>query len=147
MNTTTVTFKVAMDAEQKAAKNFKEVKFECSFDGVSEDTIRRAALQNQIVAWQGQIRANWDKFISGETPKVVTFGNPLFAGKRGGRGPITEADVKAFLSGKTPEQIMAFLKGADDVKLEAVNTSAKPTVELDEDGDPIFQDPGDDTEY
>jgi hypothetical protein len=146
MATTTVTFKVAMDAEQKAAKNFKEVKFECSFDGVSEDTIRRAALQNQIVAWQGQIRANWDKFISGETPKTVTFGNPLFAGKRGGRGPITEADVKAFLSGKTPEEIMAFLKG-NDVKPGAVDTSAKPTVELDEDGDPIFQDPGDDTEY
>jgi hypothetical protein len=146
MNTTTVTFKVAMDAEQKAAKNFKEVKFECSFEGVSLDTIKRAALQNQIVAWQGQIRANWDKFISGETLKTVTFGNPLFAGKRGGRGPITEADVKAFLSGKTPEEIMAFLKG-NDVKPGAVDTSAKPEVELDEDGDPIFQDPGDDTGY
>jgi hypothetical protein len=147
MTTTTVTFKVALGDVERKAKDFKVVKFECSFEGVSQDTIQRAALQNQIVAWQGQIRSNWDKFISGELPKIVTFGNPLFAGKRGGRGPITEADVKAFLSGKTPEQIMAFLKGADDVKPGAVDTSGKPEVELDEDGDPIFQDPGDDTGY
>lgn len=146
MATTTVKFKVAMDAEQKAAKNFKEVSFECTFDGVAPSIIQRHAIANQIVAWQGQIRSNWDKFLSGQLPKVVTFGTPLFEGKRGGAArPITEDDIRAFLAGKSTEEIMAFLKGSEEVKLQEVNTPAEP--ELDEDGDPIFTDPGDEEGY
>ena len=98
--TTTVKFKVAMDAEQKAAKNFKEVTFECSFDGVAPSIIQRAAIANQVVAWQGQIRSNWSKFLEGQLPKIVTFGTPLFEGGRGGRTrPITEDDIRAALAG------------------------------------------------
>ena len=131
--TTTVKFKVAMDAEQKAAKNFKEVEFECSFDGVAPSIIQRHAIANQVVAWQGQIRNNWSKFLEGKLPKVVTFGTPLFEGGRGGRTrPITEDDIRAALAGKSPEEIMAFLAGST-VKQEEVDKEP----ELDEDGDPI----------
>ena len=133
MSTTTVKFKVAMDAEQKAAKNFKEVEFECSFDGVAPSIIQRHAIANQVVAWQGQIRSNWSKFLEGQLPKIVTFGTPLFEGGRGGRTrPITEDDIRAALAGKSPEEIMAFLAGST-VKQEEVDKEP----ELDEDGDPI----------
>ena len=118
MATTTVNFKVAMDAEQKAAKNFKEVKFEVSFEGVDPDLIRRHAVANQVVAWQGQIRNNWDKFISGELPKIVTFGNTLFESTRVRTisKPVTEDDVRKFLAGKSPEEILAFFaqKGEEE---------------------------------
>ena len=110
MTTTTVSFKVAMDKEQKDLKNFKNVKFEVSFDGVPLSTIQKHAISSQVVAWQSQIRNNWDKFISGELPKIVTFGTPLFEGKRTVvTKPITEEDIRAFLAGKTPEEIRAFL--------------------------------------
>ena len=139
MSTTTVKFKVAMDAEQKAAKNFKEVEFECSFDGVDPSIIQRHAIANQVVAWQGQIRNNWDKFLSGKLPKIVTFGVPLFEGGRNRTRPITEDDIRAYLAGKSPEEVMAFLAGGNEVKQGEVETPQ----ELDEDGDPIFVDPGD----
>ncbi|HUW44852.1 MAG TPA: hypothetical protein VMW50_03560 [Dehalococcoidia bacterium] len=163
MSTTTVKFKVAMDAEQKAAKNFKEVEFECSFDGVDPSIIQRHAIANQIVIWQGQIRNNWDKFLSGKLPKIVTFGVPLFEGGRNRTRPITEDDIRAYLAGKSPEEVRAFLwnvrggwqgqirndwskfleAGGNEVKQEEVDN----TPELDEDGDPIFVDPGDAEEY
>ena len=141
--TITVKFKVAMDAEQKAAKNFKEVAFECSFDGVAPSIIQRHAIANQVVAWQSQIRNNWDKFLEGQLPKIVTFGMPLFEGGRGRQRPITEDDIRAFLAGKSPQEVMAFLAGSQDVKQKEVNNEP----ELDEDGDPIFVDPGDEEGY
>ena len=133
--TTTVKFKVAMDAEQKAAKNFKEVEFECSFDGVAPSIIQRHAIANQVVAWQGQIRNNWSKFLEGKLPKVVTFGTPLFEGGRSRTRPITEEDIRAALAGKSPEEIMAFLAGGAVKQEEVDNGEQAP--ELDEDGDPI----------
>jgi hypothetical protein len=107
-----------MDKEQMLLKNFKEVKFECSFDGVAPSLIQRHAIANQVVAWQGQIRNNWDKFISGELPKIVTFGNTLFESTRVRTisKPITEGDVRKFLAGKSPEEILAFFaqKGEEE---------------------------------
>ena len=146
--TTTVKFKVAMDAEQKAAKNFKEVEFECSFDGVAPSIIQRHAIANQVVAWQGQIRNNWSKFLEGKLPKVVTFGNPLFEGGRGRTRPITEDDIRAYLAGKSPEEVMAFLAGgqAQEVKQEEVD-NGEQAPELDEDGDPITVVDTEDDEY
>ena len=116
MTTTTVKFNVAMNAEEKAAKNFREVKFEVSFEGVESSLIQRHAIANQVVAWQSQIRNNWDKFISGELPKIVTFGNTLFEGGRTRTvvKPITEDDVRKFLAGKSPEEILAFFANGQD---------------------------------
>ena len=118
MTTTTVKFNVSMDKEQMLLKNFKEVKFEVSFEGVEPSLIQRHAIANQVVAWQSQIRNNWDKFISGELPKVVTFGNTLFEGGRTRTvvKPVTEDDVRKFLAGKSPEEILAFFaqKGEEE---------------------------------
>ena len=41
MATVTVEFKVAMDEEQRKAKNIHNVKFECDFDGVDMDMVKR----------------------------------------------------------------------------------------------------------
>ena len=146
--TTTVKFKVAMDAEQKAAKNFKEVEFECSFDGVAPSIIQRHAIANQVVTWQGQIRNNWSKFLEGKLPKVVTFGNPLFEGGRGRTRTITDDDIRAYLAGKSPKEVMAFLAGgqAQEVKQEDVD-NGEQAPELDEDGDPITVVDTEDDEY
>ena len=120
MTTTTVSFKVSMDKEQMLLKNFKEVKFECSFDGVDPSLIQRHAIANQVVAWQSQIRNNWDKFISGELPKLVTFGNTLFESTRVRTisKPVTEDDVRKFLAGKSPEEILAFFANGQDDETE-----------------------------
>jgi hypothetical protein len=113
--TTVVEFKVAMDAEAKRNGDFKTVKFTVTFDNVPEDTIRKAAIANQIVGWQSQIRSHWDEFSKGELPEVVTFGQPLFASaRRAVVRPPTEAEIQAqavnMFKGKSPEQIMYFVQ-------------------------------------
>ena len=94
-----VEFTTAMDAEQKKAGNVEKVSFVVSFVDVDEETIRKHAIANCVVGWQSQIRNNWDKFIDGELPKVVTFGEPLFAPKRVKTvvKPASDADVQSML--------------------------------------------------
>lgn len=106
-----VTFKVAMDNEQAKLKNHSTVEFTCSFDGVSENTVQEMALKAQIVAWQSQIRANWDEFITDGVPSTVTFGEALYESKK---GQVTEAKAKAVLikqlSTMTQEEKLAYLR-------------------------------------
>ena len=78
-----VKFKVAMDAEQAKAKNHHEVEFTVTFDGADEAKVVEMALKAQVVAWQSQVRAHWDEFISEGLPKTVVFGEALFASARG----------------------------------------------------------------
>jgi hypothetical protein len=114
-NTTIVEFKISRDAEAKKANEVKVVKFTISFEGVSNDIIRKAAIANQIVGWQSQIRSHWDEFSKGELPEVVTFGQPLFAStRRTVTRPPTDAEIQAqavnMFKGKSPEQIMYFVQ-------------------------------------
>lgn len=104
MKTVNVKFTVAMDAEAKKAGDVKTVEFECSFEGVDEDTITKHAVANMVVAWQSQIRNNWEKFIKGELPKAVTFGVPLFEGRGRAAATITPEGIKAFLNKKMQEE-------------------------------------------
>ena len=113
-NTTIVEFKIAMDADAKRNGDVETVKFTISFEGVSDDIIRKAAIANQIVGWQSQIRSHWDEFTKGELPEVVTFGQPLFASKRTvvrqmSQEEVQQAAVNMF-KGKSPEQIMYFVQ-------------------------------------
>jgi hypothetical protein len=113
-NTTIVEFKISRDAEAKKANEVKVVKFTISFEGVSNDIIRKAAIANQIVGWQTQLRSHWDEFSKGELPEVVTFGQPLFASKRTvvrqmSQEEVQQAAVNMF-KGKSPEQIMYFVQ-------------------------------------
>jgi hypothetical protein len=114
-NTTVIEFKIAMDADAKRNGDVKTVKFTISFDGVHDDTIRKAAIANQIVGWQSQIRSHWDEFSKGELPEVVTFGQPLFASsRRAAVRPPTDAEIQAqavnMFKGKSPEEIMYFVQ-------------------------------------
>jgi hypothetical protein len=113
-NTAIVEFKISRDSEAKKANEVKVVKFTISFEGVSNDIIRKAAIANQIVGWQSQIRSHWDEFSKGELPEVVTFGQPLFASKRTvvrqmSQEEVQQAAVNMF-KGKSPEQIMYFVQ-------------------------------------
>lgn len=83
LKNTVVKFKVAMDAEQAKAKNHQEVEFTVTFDGADEAKVVEMALKAQVVAWQSQVRAHWDEFISEGLPKTVVFGEALFASARG----------------------------------------------------------------
>jgi hypothetical protein len=115
-NNTTIEFKIAMDADAKRNGDVKTVKFTISFEGVSEDTIRKAAIANQIVGWQSQIRSHWDEFSKGELPEVVTFGQPLFASttRRTVTRPPTPQEMqehaKNLFNGRSPEDIMYFVQ-------------------------------------
>jgi hypothetical protein len=114
-NNTTVEFKIAMDIDAKRKGDVETVKFLISFKGVDDDIIRKAAIANQIVGWQSQIRSHWDEFIKGELPEIVTFGQPLFAStKRTITRPPTDAEIQAqavnMFKGRTPEEIMYFVQ-------------------------------------
>ena len=113
MDKQTITFKIARDSEAKSLGNTREVTITVNFDGVPEETVVKAALQAQVVSWQGQIRSHWDDFVAGRLPDEVTFGNPLFEGRQTRtviRQP-TEKDVKEFIkaqlaAGKSLEEIL-----------------------------------------
>jgi hypothetical protein len=114
-NTTVVEFKTSMDIDAKRAGDVKTFKFTISFEGVSDDIIRKAAIANQIVGWQSQIRSHWADFIGGKLPEVITFGQPLFTStRRAAVRPPTEAEIQAqvvhIFKGKSPEQIMYFVQ-------------------------------------
>lgn len=96
-------FTVAMDSEAKKNGDVKTVELEISFDGVSEEEIRKAAIANCVVGWQGQIRNNWDKFLEGELPEVVTFGVPLFESARKTVVPMTPEGMKEYINSLDPE--------------------------------------------
>jgi hypothetical protein len=80
MATQKVSFKVAMDAEQKALKNLHLVALEVEMD-VPLDILQKYALKAFVVELQGQIRPNWDNFIKGDYPKTLDLGHSLFAKK------------------------------------------------------------------
>jgi len=115
-NTITVEFKTSMNEDAKKAGDIKTVKFIVMFEGVSDDIIRKAAIKNQIIGWQSQIRTHWDEFSKGELPEVVTFGQPLFAStsRRTVTRPPTDAEIQTqavnMFKGKSPEQIMYFVQ-------------------------------------
>lgn len=75
-----VTFKVKMDKDSVA----EEITLNVDFDGVADELIRKHAMANMVVVWQGQIRTHWTEYKEGKMPDSTTFGVPLFAGKRGG---------------------------------------------------------------
>ena len=116
MEYTKVEFKVAMDAEQKAAKNFKDVSFNVDFFGVSDEVIKKYAMKNYIIEIQGQIRNNWNTFEKDGVPKVITFGQTMFGKKQ--KTVVKEisseeimAQAVKMMGGKTPEEILAFFQG------------------------------------
>jgi hypothetical protein len=115
-NTAIVEFKISRDSEAKKANEVKVVKFTISFEGVSNDIIRKAAIANQIVGWQSQIRSHWDEFSKGELPETVVFGQPLFAStsRRTVTRPPTPAEMQEhawnLFNGRSPEDIMYFVQ-------------------------------------
>ena len=101
-----VKFQVAMDAEQKAAKNLKTVQFKVNLGNISQEVIDKMAVSAQVVRWQGEIRTHWDEFIKGELPGKVEFGSPLFSTSRTRTvtvtKPVTDEDVKKYVDGLSP---------------------------------------------
>ena len=108
---TVVKFKVAMDAEQAKAKNHHEVEFTVTFEGADEAKVVEMALKAQVVAWQSQVRAHWDEFISEGLPKTVVFGEALWESSRG-KVTVEKATniLKAQFSTMSPDEKLAYLK-------------------------------------
>ena len=111
LKNTVVKFKVAMDAEQAKAKNHQEVEFTVTFEGADEAKIVEMALKAQVVAWQSQVRAHWDEFVSEGLPKTVVFGEALFATTRGTVTVAKATDtLKKQLSAMSAKEKLAYLK-------------------------------------
>jgi len=113
MNAQTITFKIARDAEAKKEGDIQEVTLTVNFEGVAEADLIKAALQAQIVGWQSQIRSHWTEFVEGKIPEEITFGDPLFEGKKVRTivAPVTEVDVKKYIqeqlaAGRSIEDIL-----------------------------------------
>ena len=102
-------FNVSMNAEAKKDGEVTEVILDVSFEGVSEDDIRKHAMANMKVHWQAQIRNNWDKFIEDGVPETVIFGVPLY--ESAGRKPLTPESAIALLkgTGMSQEDILALI--------------------------------------
>ena len=85
-----IEFNVAMNAEEKALKNFHKVVL--NVEKCDEATMLKYATKAYIVEIQGQIRNNWDAFMKGDYPKELVIGQALFA-KKVSR-PMTEEERK-----------------------------------------------------
>ena len=118
-----VSFKIAMDNEQKKLNNVKTVTLDVSFDGVSNEVIRTAAIKQQTVAWQSQIRSHWTEFVEKGVPETITFGVPLFSTAR--QAPVTTAAINAHVEAMAP---------ADKLKLaiSAMKAAGMDTAPLEE---------------
>lgn len=106
-------FNVAMDDEQKKAKNFKEVSVVVDFSEATRDQLIEMCKKPIVIALQSQIRNNWATFIKGEYPRELKFGDTLFESRRGG-GVVTVDKAKnvmiAQLSKMNEEEKVAYLK-------------------------------------
>ena len=91
-----VSFKVA----PAKGESQESVAFTVDFNGVSDDYIRRCAIQSRIISWQSQIRNNFTEFKAWKLPKVVKFDNPLFASTRMVTRKPSEAEVKEAMRAK-----------------------------------------------
>jgi len=98
-----ISFKVSMDEEQKALKNFKVVELEVEMD-VPMDIKDKYALKAFTIEIQGQIRPNWTEFIKGEYPRTIDLGHNLFPKKTARTLTLEEkkAAVKAELANLSP---------------------------------------------
>lgn len=76
-----VTFKVAMDNEAAKAKQHEEVNMLVDITDDVMNDVYDAAVKSYVIGMQGQIRNNWDKFLSDGTPGRIVFGQPLYAKK------------------------------------------------------------------
>ena len=111
-------FNIALNKEEKEAGNIRKVVLNISFEGVSEDTIRKHAMANMTVAWQNQIRNDWE----GELPEEVIFGEPLFASRRA--APMTAEGAKKMLLDNLSPEKMAEVIAEMQAKLAASNGEA-----------------------
>ena len=110
-NLANIEFKVAMDSEQAKLKNHHTILVDVSFEGVDEKVVQEMAMKAQIVAWQSQIRANWDKFLTDGLPSTITFGEALYESTKGKVTVDKARDVlKAQLSKMSNEEKLAYLK-------------------------------------
>ena len=78
---TQVTFKVSMNDEEKKAGNAKEVKLNVDMSKATREELEIAALKSYVIKIQGEFRPNWDKFMAGDYPRDITYGQVLFAKK------------------------------------------------------------------
>ena len=106
-----IKFKVAMDSEAAKNKEHKDIEINVSFEAADEKKVVEMAMKAQVVAWQSQIRAHWDEFITEGLPKTVVFGEALWESSRG-KVTVEKATntLKAQLSTMSPEEKLAYLK-------------------------------------
>jgi len=102
-----ITFNVSKDADAKKAGDVHEVEFEIIFDLVDDELIHKHAVANMVVAWQNQIRSNWEKFIADGLPDSITFGVPLYESRRA--APMTEDNILRFIESLPEDKREEFL--------------------------------------
>jgi len=107
-----LTFEVAMNNEEKAARNTRIVEIEYDFSTATREQLEEMCKKSVVISLQSQIRNNWDKFSKGEYPKELKFGETLFESRRGGVVTVDKAKnvLIAQLSTMTPEEKLAYLK-------------------------------------
>jgi len=77
-----VNFKVAMNNEDKLAKIFQDVNIIIEITPEIEKEVVKLALKSYVIAMQGEIRPNWDKFMELGTPGKILFGDRLYGKKK-----------------------------------------------------------------
>lgn len=111
-----VKFNVKPAGAEKEDKG-ETIEFICNVDSeLHFDDLLADAMRSQVIKWQGQIRNNWDKFMSPdyEIPLTLDYGEALFEGKRGGKRAPTKEEIQAsaaqIIAQMTPEEIQEFVK-------------------------------------
>jgi len=101
----TIKFTVAMNNEEKLAKNTHDVEIHVERPAGIPDIVWTHAIANYKVKLQGQIRPNWDTFIKDSFPKTLEFGQALYAKAKAPAVITTESAQTWMNTGSPLEQL------------------------------------------
>jgi len=127
-----IKFKVAMDAEAKKNKEFKHVEISVDMESADLETVRKYAIAHYKVVLQGQIRPNWDTFITeleeDKLSRTLYFGEALYS-KSPKVKKITTESAAAFLNHGSELEVLT--KKIDLLEKMKINVPEEMWEELD----------------
>lgn len=86
-------FKVSLNQEARDNGEAVEVSTTILLDDSEVDACIERGLKNRIIAWQSNVKGNWDKFLEDGFPTEIHFSNLPFASARTTTRPMTMEEM------------------------------------------------------
>lgn len=105
-----MTFKVSLNEEARADGEAVEVTTIILLDDTEVEACILRGLKNRIIAWQANIKANWEKFEADGFPESLNFSDLPYASSRVRTRSMTQEEMADFINNMEPEDKAAYLK-------------------------------------